>query len=210
MTPAWWDAASCITRPGWSRASSANTVEGYRGPFAVSILSQHFYETDPPAVSSVLPDAARAQRRAGGHGMRRLSAAPALGRRPSQGFPRDFCPYGKPDGDDGRPAAAGKPRCAVRSSGDRWGIPAPKMIYSLDQNTRDMIEHGIASATRASRRPCLGNRAAAAAGPSGFHLLGTACMGADPGASVVNAVSRAHSVPIWSSWTARSSPRPQP
>ncbi len=70
------------------------------------------------------------------------------------------------------------------------------MIYALDQNTKDMIEHGIRSATRAFEEAgayeTVPQRLLVHAG---FHLLGTACMGSDPASSVVNPVSRAHSVP---------------
>src|SRR5690606_40017639 len=79
---------------------------------------------------------------------------------------------------------------------DNWGIPAPKMIYSLDQNTRDMIEHGIGSATRAfNEAGAVAVTAERLVVNAGFHLLGTACMGSDPGASVVDGDCRAHGVP---------------
>ena len=49
------------------------------------------------------------------------------------------------------------------------------MTYSLDQNTKDMIEHGIGSATRAFHEAgaidIVPQRLIAQAG---FHLLGTA------------------------------------
>lgn len=76
---------------------------------------------------------------------------------------------------------------------DSSGIPAPRFRYRVSDNTKRMIEHGIGSARRAFEE----------AGASqiyeqrllsytGFHLLGTACMGSDPARSVVDADCRAH------------------
>jgi choline dehydrogenase-like flavoprotein len=79
---------------------------------------------------------------------------------------------------------------------DAWGIPAPKMTYRLDRNTTDMIEHGIGSATTAFREAgAIEVTAERLVVNAGFHLLGTACMGADPASSVVDGDCRAHSVP---------------
>ena len=70
------------------------------------------------------------------------------------------------------------------------------MTYALDENTKAMIEHGIASATRAFTEAgaveIVPQRLIAQAG---FHLLGTAAMGGDPASSVVDSNCRAHSVP---------------
>jgi choline dehydrogenase-like flavoprotein len=76
---------------------------------------------------------------------------------------------------------------------DSSGIRAPRFRYRVSDNTKRMIEHGIGSARRAFEE----------AGASqiyeqrllsytGFHLLGTACMGSDPARSVVDADCRAH------------------
>ncbi len=172
-------------------------MEGQKGPFAVSILSQQFYETDP----------SRGFVR--GYQMQLIRSDGPVGTACGGYLPR--LPWGA-----GHHTAFRRtfghtasltvttedlPRLENRvtlsdSLQDRFGIPAPKMTYSLDDNTRKMIAHGIASASRAF----------AEAGAvevvsqdllvhAGFHLLGTACMGADPGTSVVDATSRAHLVP---------------
>ncbi len=78
---------------------------------------------------------------------------------------------------------------------DSHGIPAAKIDYSISENTRRMMEHGIAR----------GEEILAAAGATGIsasrtvlnspgHLLGTARMGNDPDRSVVNAWGRCHDV----------------
>src|ERR1700755_3532445 len=70
---------------------------------------------------------------------------------------------------------------------DSHGIPAPKIDYTISENTRRMMEHGLAR----------GRDILEAAGATdicynspipwgGWHLLGTARMGNDPERSVVN------------------------
>ena len=78
---------------------------------------------------------------------------------------------------------------------DSNGIPAPRIDYTIGENTARMMEHGIARA----------KEILAAAGASdicvnspilygGWHLLGTARMGTDPERSVVNEWGRSHDV----------------
>lgn len=78
---------------------------------------------------------------------------------------------------------------------DSNGIPAPKIDYTISENTRLMMEHGIARA----------EQILAVAGATNLHtsrtvlnypghLLGTARMGNDPDRSVVNAWGRCHDV----------------
>jgi choline dehydrogenase-like flavoprotein len=78
---------------------------------------------------------------------------------------------------------------------DSHGIPAPKVRYRLSENSKRMIDHGVARAREVLE----------AAGamrvlvthilrPSGWHLLGTARMGEDPRTSVVNRWGAAHDV----------------
>ncbi len=79
---------------------------------------------------------------------------------------------------------------------DANGIPAPCMVYRVSENSRRILDFGIARA-----RELL-----AAAGASemvevpliadaGFHLMGTARMGNDPARSVIDGFGRAHDVP---------------
>jgi choline dehydrogenase-like flavoprotein len=78
---------------------------------------------------------------------------------------------------------------------DSHGIPAPRVEYTIGENSARMLEHGVAR----------GKEILAAAGASdicvncpilygGWHLLGTARMGNDPARSVVNEWGRAHDV----------------
>jgi choline dehydrogenase-like flavoprotein len=78
---------------------------------------------------------------------------------------------------------------------DSNGIPAPRIDYALSENTRHMMEHGIARAeeilTAAGAKRLYCSRTALNA-PG--HLLGTARMGTDPERSVVNGWGRCHDV----------------
>ena len=78
---------------------------------------------------------------------------------------------------------------------DSHGIPAPKIDYTISENTRRMMEHGIARAeeilTAAGAKRLFCSRTALNA-PG--HLLGTARMGTDPERSVVNEWGRCHDV----------------
>ena len=78
---------------------------------------------------------------------------------------------------------------------DGHGIPAPKIDYTISENSRKMMEHGLAR----------GREILEAAGATdicvnspipcgGWHLLGTARMGTDPARSVVNEWGRSHDV----------------
>jgi choline dehydrogenase-like flavoprotein len=79
---------------------------------------------------------------------------------------------------------------------DSDGIPAPKIIYKIDDNSRKLLKFHEARAVEFLE----------AAGAhetsivhqmrdSGWHLLGTATMGDDPSRSVVNRWNRTHDVP---------------
>ena len=78
---------------------------------------------------------------------------------------------------------------------DSDGIPAPKINYTVSENTAKMLKHGVARATEIME----------AAGATkvfsstlrrnaGWHLLGTARMGEDPKTSVVDRWGRTHDV----------------
>ena len=79
---------------------------------------------------------------------------------------------------------------------DSDGIAAPALHYRLADNARRMLDHGIAAGAQVMRAAgavdVVVNPFVAAAG---FHFLGTARMGTDPGTSVVDALGRAHDVP---------------
>ncbi len=78
---------------------------------------------------------------------------------------------------------------------DSHGIPAPRVDYTISENTRRMMEHGIARAeeilTEAGATQIFASRTAL---NYPGHLLGTARMGTDPDRSVVNEWGRCHDV----------------
>jgi len=78
---------------------------------------------------------------------------------------------------------------------DSNGIPAPRISYKISDNSRKMLDFAIARASevlRAAGATDIISEAPIAAG--GWHLLGTARMGADPETSVVNEWGRCHDV----------------
>ena len=78
---------------------------------------------------------------------------------------------------------------------DSNGIPAPKIDYTISENTRRMMEHGIARASEIlteAGAPATYTSRTVLNYPG--HLLGTARMGDDPERSVVNARGRCHDV----------------
>lgn len=78
---------------------------------------------------------------------------------------------------------------------DAHGIPSPKVDYAISQNTRRMLDHGIARATEILKAAGANDiRSQAPVLYSGWHLLGTARMGTNPQRSVVNEWGRSHDV----------------
>jgi choline dehydrogenase-like flavoprotein len=78
---------------------------------------------------------------------------------------------------------------------DSHGIPAAKIDYTISENTRRMMEHGIARAEEILTAAGATNLYASRTDlNSPGHLLGTARMGTDPRTSVVNEWGRCHDV----------------
>ena len=78
---------------------------------------------------------------------------------------------------------------------DSNGIPAPKINYTLSENSRRMLDHAVARASeilRAAGAHDVWSEAPLTDG--GWHLMGTARMGTDPARSVVNEWGRSHDV----------------
>lgn len=78
---------------------------------------------------------------------------------------------------------------------DSHGIPAPRIDYTMSENTRRMMEHGIARASEIlaiAGAKNIGCSRTLLNSPG--HLLGTARMGVDPARSVVNEWGRCHDV----------------
>jgi choline dehydrogenase-like flavoprotein len=78
---------------------------------------------------------------------------------------------------------------------DSHGIPAPKIDYTISENSRKMMDHGLARGREilevaGATDICMNNPIPW----GGWHLLGTARMGTDPARSVVNEWGRSHDV----------------
>ncbi|MDI5929522.1 GMC family oxidoreductase [Rhizobium leguminosarum] len=79
---------------------------------------------------------------------------------------------------------------------DADGIPAPKVIYRCDENSKKLVkwheEHAAISFKEAGAYETI---AAPDSRETGWHILGAARMGNNPETSVVNAFNQAHDVP---------------
>jgi choline dehydrogenase-like flavoprotein len=78
---------------------------------------------------------------------------------------------------------------------DAHGVPAPRIDYTLSENSRRMLDHAIARASevlRAAGAYDIMTESPLAIG--GWHLMGTARMGTNPERSVVNKWGRSHDV----------------
>lgn len=78
---------------------------------------------------------------------------------------------------------------------DSDGIPAPRIDYTLSDNSKQMLSHAIARGTEVME--AAGAKKIITAAPielAGWHMMGTARMGTDPAKSVVNAWGRSHDV----------------
>ena len=78
---------------------------------------------------------------------------------------------------------------------DAHGVPAPKIHYTLSENTSKMLDFSLARGTEIMK--AAGAYDVATTAPlryAGWHLMGTARMGTDPERSVVNEWGRSHDV----------------
>ncbi len=78
---------------------------------------------------------------------------------------------------------------------DSNGIPAPRITYTLSENSKQMMAHAIDRGREVMEAAGAIDVVTAAPIPlAGWHLLGTARMGTDPARSVVNEWGRSHDV----------------
>jgi choline dehydrogenase-like flavoprotein len=172
-------------------------LEGYKGPTGCCLMSQEFYETD------LSRGFVRGYSFEGLRGSGPVSTA-------LLGMSTGRLPYGP-----GHHAAFGElwdrlagfvmicedlPELHNRVTldpelKDSDGIPAPKIAYTLSENSRKMLDHAVERAkevlTAAGAKETFGEGPLA---PAGWHLMGTARMGTDPEQSVVNEWGRSHDV----------------
>ena len=79
---------------------------------------------------------------------------------------------------------------------DSDGIPSPKIIYRMSENSRRLLRFHLARARESlAEAGAYETVEAPLIRETGWHLLGTAVMGENPEASVVDAWGRAHEVP---------------
>ncbi len=171
-------------------------LDGYRGPI-ISLWSMQFYETDPAR------DFVRGYCYQFSRGLGPVATA-------TNGMADGLIPWG-----EGHHAAFR--RLFERSAGmaaicedlpeetnrvtldpqlkDGNGIPAPKIVYRLGENTQRMLDHAIARGKEILTTA--GAHDITVKAPltyAGWHLMGTARMGTDPRHSVVNEWGRSHDV----------------
>ncbi|MGD9932090.1 MAG: GMC family oxidoreductase [Dehalococcoidia bacterium] len=78
---------------------------------------------------------------------------------------------------------------------DSHGIPAPKVTYTLSDNSRKQLAHAVERGTEALLAAgAVETYSEPLIKTAGWHLMGTARMGTDPKRSVVNEWGRAHDV----------------
>jgi len=172
-------------------------LDGFKGPFAVSIYSQEFYETgeDRPFVR--------------GFQMQLVRSDGPLGTALGGYLPR--VPWGSTHHDRFMAWFAHTANLTVTTEDlpdpenrvaldpdltDSSGLPAPRVTYTVSDNTWAMLDWGRERAGEvfeaAGAAQVLSQRLIAGAG---FHLLGTARMGSDPDTSVVDQWGRCHDIP---------------
>lgn len=172
-------------------------VDGFRGPFATSLVSQQFCESDP-ARGFVRGFQAQVIRSDGplGTAMGGYSRPVAWGAGHHADFRRQFARTASLTVTAEDLPEVSNQVTLSPSLRDPSGIPAPAVSYRVSANSRAILDFGIARNTEVLR-------AAGAADVivhplirgAGFHLLGTARMGADPVSSVVGPDCRAWDAP---------------
>ena len=183
---------------GYVEGLFAQQLDSHLGPQGCCILSQEFYETD--------------KRRGFARGCTmQVLRGPGPIETAVQGLARGEIPFG----DDfhssyaqrfGRVAGMGiivedlpEEHNSVTLDAtmkDSFGMPAPKVTYTLSENSKKMLAFGIERGKEAMK--AAGSVREIGFGPvrmAGWHLMGTARMGENPKFAVVNKRGQSHDVP---------------
>ena len=172
-------------------------IDGHVGPTGCSVLSQEFYETDLSRGFvrgygfQVVRGTGPASTSLGGLGAQRVpwgqkhhsAMAQRLGHSLAVGIMGEDLP-------EAHNRVTLDPNLM-----DSDGIPAPKIEYTMSENSLKMMAHGVERASELLE--AAGAKTLAAnplLEPSGWHLMGTARMGTDGSNSVVDGWGRAHDV----------------
>ncbi len=172
-------------------------LDAYKGPVGCGLWSQEFYETDPARgfVRGYTMEITRGRGPA-------LTALEGLGNgriRWGQSFHDDHAAlFDRTAGFvmicEDLPEETNRVTLDPVLT-DANGIPAPKIEYTLSDNSRAMLKHAVETGSEVLRaagaRDILSSELMAGAG---WHLMGTARMGHDPERSVVNEWGRSHDV----------------
>ena len=172
-------------------------LEGHKGPVPLNIMSSQFYETD----------LTRGFVRGYAYQVTRSSSpvSQAMG-----GYTNTYMDWGSDHHAKFKDSFNKTVRIAIIGEDlpelnntvtldpnitDQDGIPAPKISYRLSDNSRKMLDHGIATATQVMEAA---GAHQVASDPllkeAGWHLMGTTKMGPDENNSVVNKFGRSHDV----------------
>jgi choline dehydrogenase-like flavoprotein len=171
-------------------------LDGHKGPFACALYSQEFVETDRArgclrgVQLQMLRGSGPVATALGGY-MRRLDWGAGHHRDFARVFARSVSLTVTAED---LPEAENRVTLDATRI-DAAGVPAPRLAYRVGENSRRLLAFGIARASAALRAAgavdLLVNPLSRQAG---FHFLGTARMGDDPGGSVVDRFGRCHAI----------------
>jgi choline dehydrogenase-like flavoprotein len=172
-------------------------LEGYKGPAGCCLMSQEFYDTDPSRgfVRGYSFEAVRGNGPVSTALWGMSSGQVPWGEGHHEGYQELF------DRTAGMVVICEdlpEEHNRVTLDGeleDSDGIPAPKISYTVSENSRRMLDHAVARGTEvleaAGAKRTFADPLLQVAG---WHLMGTARMGTDPSRSVVNEWGRCHDV----------------
>lgn len=183
---------------GFTEAVFDEDLRSSIGPHGCCILSQQFYETDSANdfvrgyTLHILRGAPPAETAASAYMMRRLP----LGRDHHKSFAELFNhTAGIAVITEDLPELDNRIELDPDRT-DSTGMPGVKVHYTLSENTKRMMKHGLQRSRDLFETA--GGKVTTSFGPvrqTGWHLMGTVRMGDDARTSVVNQFGQAHAVP---------------